>query len=79
VKDLLIRRAEDAGIPYQLEVLEAATTDGADIQLARTGVPTGVLSIPARYTHTPSETVDRNDVQATLDLLVAVLGQPIDL
>jgi endoglucanase len=77
VKEMLIRRAEEAGIPYQLEVLEAASTDGSVIQLARSGVPTGALSVPARYTHTPSETCDLRDIRATVDLLVGILGQPI--
>lgn len=79
VKNWMVERAEAAGIPYQLEVLSVGTTDGASIQVARSGVPTGAISVPARYIHTPSETVDRRDVQATLDLLVALLSQPITL
>jgi endoglucanase len=77
VRDLLIRRAEETGIPYQLEVLEGGSTDGRAIQVARSGVPTGVISIPLRYVHTPSETADMRDVRAAVDLLVAVLTQEI--
>lgn len=79
VKTLMVRRAEEASIPYQLEVLDAATTDGSVIQTARSGVPTGGISIPMRYTHTTSETADRRDAQAVIDLLVAILGQPLTL
>lgn len=79
VKKLLAQRAEENGIPYQFEVLEGGSTDGRMIQLAHGGVPTGVLSVPVRYVHTPSETVDRRDAQALLDLLVAVLRGPIEL
>jgi len=79
VRDLLVRRAEEADIPYQLEVLEAASTDGRTIQIARAGVPTGAISYPLRYTHTTSETADRGDIQAVVDLLVAALTQAIDL
>lgn len=73
-KELLIRRAEEAGIPYQLEILQGGTTDAAAIQTARGGVPSAAISIPTRYIHTTSETVDVNDVQACVDLLVATLG-----
>ncbi len=58
VKDWLVRTAEGAGIPYQLEVLEGGTTDGRAIQTSRAGVPTGCVSVPTRYIHTPSEMVD---------------------
>jgi len=32
-----------------------------------------------RYTHTPSETADRVDINAAVDLLVATLTQEVDL
>jgi len=79
VKDLLVRTAEELGIPYQLEVLERGTTDAAAIQISREGVPAGCLSIPCRYVHTPSEMVDYNDVANAVKLLVAVLSKPIEL
>lgn len=79
VKNLMIRRAEERGIPYQLEVMTLGSTDGAEIQLARAGVPTGAIGIPARYVHTQSETADRRDIQAAIDLLVAILSEPIEL
>jgi len=79
VKDLLVRTAEELGIPYQLEVLERGTTDAAAIQISREGVPAGCLSIPCRHIHTPSEMVDYNDVANAVKLLVAVLSKPIEL
>ena len=75
----MIRRAEAANIPYQLEVLRSGTTDAAAIQLARAGVPAGCVSIPTRHIHTPSEMVDMRDVQNAVQLLVEILSQPIDL
>jgi endoglucanase len=79
VKDLMIARAEAAGIPYQLEILRRGTTDAAAIQVARAGIPSGCVSIPARHLHTPSEMVDLKDVQNAVNLLVEILSQPIDL
>jgi endoglucanase len=79
IKNLLIESAEAAGIPYQLEVLSGGTTDAAAIQLARSGVPAGCVSIACRYFHTQSEMVDMDDVENAVQLLLAVLEQPIDL
>jgi putative aminopeptidase FrvX len=79
VKNLMVERAEAAGIPYQLEILRGGTTDAYGIQLARAGVPSGCLSVPTRYVHTPSEMVDYDDVQNAVKLLVEILRQPIDL
>jgi putative aminopeptidase FrvX len=73
VRDLLVRRAKEANIPYQLEVLEYGTTDAAAMQLVRAGVPSGCLSIPCRYIHTPSEMVDEGDVEHSVQLLLEVL------
>jgi endoglucanase len=78
VKNLMIKRATEAGIRYQLEVLDMGTTDGAAIQTTGAGVPTGAISIPVRYVHTTSETVDSHDVEACVDLLVAIVSQPLD-
>lgn len=79
VKQLLIDSAEAHSIPYQLEVLSQGSTDAAAIQLARSGVPAGCLSIACRYAHTPSEMVDMADVKHSVALLLAVLERPIDL
>jgi endoglucanase len=79
VVDLMVRRAEAARIPYQLEVLHAGTTDATAIQLTRSGVPVGVISIPCRYIHTPSEMVDASDVENAAKLLVEILGKDIRL
>jgi len=79
VVNWMVETAKQAGIPYQLEVLEAGGTDGRAIQLTRAGVPTGCLSIPCRYIHSPSEMVDKHDVQNSVKLLVALLSQPVKL
>jgi endoglucanase len=41
------------------------------MQMGRGGVATGLVSIPLRYMHTPSELVDLADVERTVQLLVA--------
>jgi len=79
VKDWLVRTAEGAGIPYQLEVLAGGTTDAKAIQTSRAGVPVGCVSVPTRYIHTPSEMVDPEDVKNAVRLLVAALSGPISV
>ncbi len=73
------RTAEAAGLPYQREVLLGGTTDARSIQVARAGVPAGCLSVPCRYVHTPAEMVDYRDVQHSVDLLLALLREPVTL
>ncbi len=76
VRDLLVQAAEAAGVPYQMEVLERGTTDAAATQLVRSGIPSGCLSIPCRYIHTPSEMVDREDVEGAVRVLLQALQMP---
>ena len=79
VKKLLIETAEAEGIPYQLEVLPHGSTDAAAIQLARGGVAAGCVSLACRYYHTPSEMLDIDDVEHTVELLLAVLQKEFEL
>ena len=77
VRDWMVDRAEADGIPYQLELLAGGTTDASGIQTARAGVPSGCISIPCRFVHTNSETVDMRDVEACTALLTALVSNPI--
>lgn len=71
VFDRLVAAAKAAGIPYQVEAEPGVTgTDAAAIQTARGGIPTGLVSVPLRYMHTPTEVVDLRDLDATVELLV---------
>jgi endoglucanase len=76
VRDWMIERAEKDKIAYQRELLSAGTTDASGIQMARAGVPSGCISIPCRYIHTTSETVDTRDVEACIALLTGLLKNP---
>lgn len=71
VYNWLITAAKNANIPYQLEADPRPTgTDARAIQMGRSGVATGLVSIPLRYMHTPSEMVDLEDVERCVQLLV---------
>ena len=77
--NLMKQRAEEAKIPYQLEVLLGGSTDARSMQVSNGGAAAGCISIPCRYVHSQSETVDADDVEACIQLLVAVLSKPIAL
>lgn len=77
--NLMKKRAKDAKIPHQIEVLVAGSTDARAMQLAGTGAAAGCISIPCRYVHSPSEVVDLVDVQASIDLLTELLKNKIEL
>ncbi|MCD6727691.1 MAG: M42 family metallopeptidase [Solirubrobacteraceae bacterium] len=72
VSELLIEVAEAEGIPYTLAASARHTgTDADAIHISRGGVPTGLVSLPLRYMHSPVEMVDLGDVEATARLLAA--------
>ncbi|MEY2881379.1 MAG: hypothetical protein RLZZ15_3759 [Verrucomicrobiota bacterium] len=69
--DRLLRAAKKLKIPYQIEADPRPTgTDARALQMARGGVATGLVSIPLRYMHTPSEVVDLEDVERCVKLFV---------
>ncbi|KPJ53787.1 hypothetical protein AMJ39_03070 [candidate division TA06 bacterium DG_24] len=70
VRQLLIDGARRRGIPYQLEISDGRTAGGQAMQATRSGVPTGVISVPCRYVHTPSEMVDLGDIEGGVRLLL---------
>lgn len=76
---LMRRRAEEAQIPFQLEVLDGGSTDARAMQISGPGVAAGCISIPCRYVHSQSETVDADDVENSIRLLVEILSQPLEI
>lgn len=72
VFESLAEIAEDRGIPYSIQAAPLRTSTDADaIHLARGGVPTGLVSIPNRYMHSPSEMVAVSDLVHAAELLAA--------
>ncbi|WP_096187105.1 M42 family metallopeptidase [Evansella halocellulosilytica] len=69
VRKKMIQVAEEQQIPYQLEVFPGIGTDGGAISQSQDGVPTGVISIPSRYAHSPVEVLDLSDIENSKNLL----------
>jgi len=71
VYELLVRAAEEEEIPHAFEISTRATrTDADQFHIARGGIPTGLISIPLRYMHTPCELCSLDDVEACIRLIV---------
>jgi endoglucanase len=69
---LLEQAARDEDIAHTVEAAGRGTfTDADEIFATRGGVPTGLVSIPLRYMHSPVEVVQLSDVEDTVRLLVA--------
>lgn len=77
LKNYMVKIAEEKGIQYQMEVLEAGGTDSGAIQMTKSGIPAGVISIPCRYIHSPGEMVDIGDVEACVQLAKALCESPL--
>lgn len=70
---MLLDSAEDAKIPYQLESGLMGTTDAARISLTRQGVPSGTISVPTRYIHTPTGMLCLSDLENVAKLAAATI------
>jgi putative aminopeptidase FrvX len=68
--DLLVKAADKAGVPYQIGAEPRGTgTDANAIQLSRGGKVAGLVSIPLRYMHTPTEVLSLQDLESAVKML----------
>ena len=75
VVDWLRGTADEASLPYQLDVASGGTTDATAIHLTRTGIPSGVISVATRYIHSPIEVLSLADLDQGAELIAqAVLS-----
>ncbi|MCW2924593.1 MAG: Cellulase M-related protein [Thermoleophilia bacterium] len=75
----LIAAAEAAELPFQLRAKGLRTATDADQTIkAGGGTATCLVSVPARYLHTPVEQVDLRDVRASIDVIVAWIERVAD-
>jgi len=66
----MVAAAEKAKAPYQIGPEARATgTDANPIQLSRGGKVAGLISIPLRYMHTPTEVLKLSDLDAAIKIL----------
>ena len=72
VFDLLVQCAEQEKLPYSIQAAPRETgTDADAIYNAMRGIPTGLVSVPNRYMHSPNEMVALQDLDRAAELLAA--------
>ncbi|MBM7559480.1 M42 family metallopeptidase [Marinitoga litoralis] len=72
VVDTLKNVAKENNIKYQMEVLLFGGTNAGGYQTTKSGIPSGTISIPTRYIHTPHEMVSINDVEESVRFVLAL-------
>ncbi|WP_207538807.1 M20/M25/M40 family metallo-hydrolase [Sabulicella rubraurantiaca] len=73
---LLRKAAIEAGLPFQVRVAPGTTpTDAKAMQISGHGMATGLVGIPLRYMHTPSEVLSLSDVGNCSRLVAAYCRQ----
>ena len=72
--DFMKKTADKNNIKWQPEILTAGGTDTAGIQrMTQGGSIAGAVSVPTRHLHQVIEMADKDDIQASTDLLTACL------
>lgn len=68
--------AREEQIPLQREIATGISTAVAPLPFTQAGYPVAALSFPLRYSHSPAEVADLDDLSQTLDLLLAIVRSP---
>jgi endoglucanase len=69
MRDFIRECSQTAGITIQESLFYGGTSDVSAAHLVQGGIPSGVINIARRYSHSPVEMLDMNDVVDTLLLL----------
>ena len=70
VTNALIKAAEETGVKFQREVMGGRTSTNADvISVTKSGIKSGLISVPLRNMHTDCEVLDLNDLISVCDIL----------
>ncbi|MBQ3063891.1 MAG: M28 family peptidase [Clostridia bacterium] len=72
---LALAVGEKSGIPVQVKRFVSGGNDAGNIQRTGIGVRCLALSAPTRYLHAPVSVVRESDIEAMLDLLLALLPE----
>lgn len=73
LRNFVTEIADELKIPYQIDYLARGGTDAGTMHLAHSGAPAMSLCIPARYIHSHTSIISKQDYENTVRLLVAII------
>ncbi|HHY11661.1 MAG TPA: M42 family metallopeptidase [Firmicutes bacterium] len=72
LRDFVVQTARAANIPLQFNAMAGGGTDAGRIHVYKTGVPSIVICVPARYIHSHAGIIHKDDFDAAVALMVAL-------
>ena len=73
LRDFVLDIAEAEGIPYQYDHITGGATDAGRIHLFKKGVPALNIAVPARYIHSATSVIHRDDLENAAKIIAAVV------
>ena len=72
-------RAEELGYEWQYKTPAFGGTNAGRWHTMHNGIPSGCISVPSRYIHSPIAMIKISDILATIRTLFAILTKPIEI
>ena len=72
-------RAEELGFEWQYKTPAFGGTNAGIFHKMHKGIPSGCISVPSRYIHSPIAMIKISDILATIKILYAILTNPIEI
>lgn len=66
----LTKLSQENNIKYQLEVSEVGGTDATNVQVVRSGIKSGSITIPTRNIHSVNEIIAKEDIANCIKLVI---------
>lgn len=73
LRSLVVETARSAGVPLQYATMMGGGTDAGTVHLHGAGVPSVCLAVPARYVHTHTSIIHRDDYDAAVQLVTELV------
>jgi len=75
ILDTIVETAKNSSIEFQYKSRIAGGTDAARLAKVMAGVPSGVISTPSRYIHSPTSVINVNDFLKVVELATILVKE----
>ncbi|MCB1222872.1 MAG: M42 family peptidase, partial [Mesotoga sp.] len=75
ILDTIVETAKSNSIEFQYKSRIAGGTDAARLAKVMAGVPSGVISTPSRYIHSPTSVINVNDFLKVVELATILVKE----